>query len=131
MEAIHLLNTNFQIHAFLKGFCHHAGLLLKQALISKVGCKHQECLPKEQARDYFQLIVLMLYGISIAHVICTVPTSILLQVGTCLRVGIAYVLSIFSCFPALLSLTWNLFELWKTGGRELDREETLYYMSVF
>lgn len=36
----------------------------------------------------------MLSGISIAPIVYTVPTSILLQVGTCLGVGISYLLSL-------------------------------------
>lgn len=40
----------------------------------------------------------MLCGISIAPIIYTVPTSILLQVGTCLGVGISYLLSLKNMF---------------------------------
>lgn len=99
VEAIHVLNTVFQIHAkspnySSEGFSQHAILLLKQALISKVVGEHQGHLPKEQAWDYFPLIVWMLPGISIAPIISTVPTSILLQVGICLGVGISYLLSL-------------------------------------
>lgn len=145
MEAIHLLNTIFQIHAkslnyTSKGFSQHAIPLLKQALILKVGHKHQECFPEEQAWDYFPLTVLMLCGISIAPIIYTVPTSILLQVGTCLGVGISYLLSLKNmfwtqCFLLLSSSrvpdsfmgVWTL-ENWK--GRQLGWEETLCYMSL-
>lgn len=134
----HLTDTCKESELRFRGLL-SAILLLKQALMSEVGWNHQERSPEVQAWGYFPLILLMLAGICIAPIAYPVPTSVLLQVLRCWGFIPSYLKihaweTVFSlafqlCVPWLLwESVWTL-ENWE--GREVEREETLCYMSFF